>query len=82
MLHAIIYVHTEYHSGIRQLPVMLLEEERIPYEVRVVKPAEIIMRSKGRVAFGWVIELHNGAGVATNWKELYRILEDHGMLSP
>ena len=78
MPHAIIYTQSERKGGLK-LPILLLEEEGIGYEIRIIKPQELIIRSKGRVAFGWIVELSCGTGSATNWKQLYCLLAENGL---
>lgn len=77
-MFARIYTHSKQaiHSKIAR---MLLDEEGIPYEVLVIPAMEMVMRSKGTTPFGWIVELDGKPGFAVNWKELYRLLEDHNM---
>jgi hypothetical protein len=60
------------------LPKMLLDQERMKYELQIVAPTVMIHHTRMRVADGWCFQYRNDK--ACDWRELYRLLDKHGLL--
>lgn len=79
-MYANIYTHSKQPIHTK-LARELLEEEGVPYQLKVVNPPEMIRRSRGTTPYGWIVEIDGKPGTAVNWKELYLLLEKHNMFS-
>lgn len=60
------------------LPKLIMEAERINYECFPVTVAEMVVRSSGRVACKWWLEI-DGVGSASRWTQIYEILSEKGL---